>query len=99
VADRLTADGFRLRDPNDRAVRRGRDVCERIAAYVLDMKARGKHPVEVRIANHVADDMRAFFESFAKFDGVLPQQVHGVRLLIGGTGGDDMAIGFGKPSQ
>lgn len=59
---------------------------------VLDLHARGIAVHEVRVSDQVADYMRAYFCSFAQFDGVLPPRVHGVPFATGGTGGRDFVI-------
>lgn len=76
----------------EHAVERGRDAAKRIADTVQDLQARGREVVEVRVSQQVGDYMRAFFCSFAQFDGVLPPRVHGVPFAEGDTGGRDFVF-------
>ena len=73
---------LRLRPTTDVAVRRGRDASKRIADMVMDAKARGHEVLSVTVSRDVADYMKAYFESFSQFDGVLPQRCHGAPFLI-----------------
>lgn len=83
----------------EHAVERGRDAAKRIADTVMDLRARDREVVEVRVSQQVADYMRAYFCSFAQFDGVLPPTVHGIPFAEGDTAGRDFVFRLrnGKP--
>ncbi len=73
---------LRLRPSTDVAVRQGRDAAKRLADMVADERAKGQEVMSVTVSGTVADRMKAYFESFSQFDGVLPQTCHGAPFFI-----------------
>lgn len=75
------------------AVQRGREASAKLRDLVIEYQARGDQVLEVRVSDHVASHMRAYFASaFLGFDNVLPKTVCGVPFAEGGTGGRDYVI-------
>lgn len=83
---------LRLRPSTDVAVRRGRDASKRIADMVFDEKAKGREVLSVTVSRDVADYMKAYFESFSQFDGVLPTRCHGAPFFIDVSATQDYVI-------
>lgn len=82
----------RLRDSTELAVRRGRDASLRIADMVKDLKAKGREVLSVTVSRQVADAMKAYFESFSRFDGILPTTCHGAPFYIDLSAAEDYVI-------
>jgi nicotinamidase-related amidase len=72
----------RLRDRTELAVKRGREAAERIADLVKAEQAKRRDVLSVTVSRRVADAMKAYFESFTRFDGILPQHCHGAPFYI-----------------
>lgn len=87
--------------PDELRVQRGRDLLLRIRECILETEAQqqlypsreGERIVRVDIASWVADNIRAYWSSVAKFDGVLPT-VRGTIPLVeqASMGGEDMRL-------
>lgn len=83
---------LRLRPSTDVAVRRGRGAAQRLADMVMGERAKGREVLSVTISRDVADYMKAYFESFTQFDGVLPKTCHGAPFYIDVGASQDYVI-------
>lgn len=96
---RRTAAGIVVPDKVEtQQVRNGRGVLTNIMESIAEARDQGREPERVEISTALSDDLRAFFDYASEgFDGVLPKQVRGVRIVYVPGATKRVEIEFDKP--